>query len=419
MKIENYEAKSLVRQGGVSIFSWAETYLNPYQGCYHNCVYCDGKSEQYYMHEDFGERIRVKTNAPELLIKFLKKQGFSSVHSKKQFSIIDYFPAFKKDAKSDSKPKSIITIGGGVCDVYQPAEKEAKMARKLLEIVYDYQLPLWILTKNKLVLRDIDLIKKINKESYACVNFTITLADERARKIFEPRASSSEERFEAIKILRKEGINSGIYFYPCLPFIGDTEENVSSIYQRAKEVNAQFVNCAGLTLKPGRSKNEFMNALRVNYPDIYPKYEQLYGNENKYGHLDYEQFKKLNLVWPEIKGYKYGYELGLSFVADRYVPDGRMATNLKIAELLLKISYIKRNVIHDSKFEIQDFNKASHLVENSTRDFGLLEDDEFSEISISKSVRSIIQEYVEQGKSSYLQKLEKKAYEQVMNKYYS
>jgi len=127
----------------------------------------------------------------------------------------------------------------------------------------------------------------------------------------------------------------------------------------------------------------------------------------------------LNLVWPEIKGYKYGYELGLSFVADRYVPDGRMATNLKIAELLLKISYIKRNVIHDSKFEIQDFNKASHLVENSTRDFGLLEDDEFSEISISKSVRSIIQEYVEQGKSSYLQKLEKKAYEQVMNKYYS
>jgi len=286
MKIENYEAKSLVRQGGVSIFSWAEIYLNPYQGCYHDCVYCDGKSEQYYMHEDFGERIRVKTNAPELLIKFLKKQGFSSVHSKKQFSIIDYFPAFKKDAKSDSKPKSIITIGGGVCDVYQPAEKEAKMARKLLEIVYDYQLPLWILTKNKLVLRDIDLIKKINKESYACVNFTITLADERARKIFEPRASSSEERFEAIKILRKEGINSGIYFYPCLPFIGDTEENVSSIYQRAKEVNAQFVNCAGLTLKPGRSKNEFMNALRVNYPDIYPKYEQLYGNENKYGHLD-------------------------------------------------------------------------------------------------------------------------------------
>ena len=42
MKIENYEAKSLVRQGGVSIFSWAETYLNPYQGCYHDCVYCDG-----------------------------------------------------------------------------------------------------------------------------------------------------------------------------------------------------------------------------------------------------------------------------------------------------------------------------------------------------------------------------------------
>lgn len=419
MKIENYEAKSLVRQGGVSIFSWAETYLNPYQGCYHDCVYCDGKSEHYHMHEDFGERIRVKTNAPELLKKYLKKKGFSSVHSREQFSIFDFLPPFKKDATSHSKPKSIITIGGGVCDVYQPAEKEVKMTRKLLEIVYDYQLPLWILTKNKLVLRDIDLIKKINKESYACINFTITLADERARKIFEPRASSSDERFEAIKILRKEGISSGIYFYPCLPFIGDTEENVNSIYQRAKEVNAQFVNCAGLTLKPGRNKNEFMDTLRANYPDIYPKYKQLYGNDNKYGHFDYDQFKKLNLVRPEIKGYKYGYELGISFVADRYVPEGRIETNLKISELLLKISYIKRNVIHDLKFESQDFNKAAHLVENSTRDFGLLVDDEFNEIPTSKLVRSIIREYVEQRKSSYFQNLEKKAFEHVMDKYYS
>ncbi len=419
MKIENYEAKSLVRQGGVSIFSWAETYLNPYQGCYHDCVYCDGKSEQYYMHEDFGERIRVKTNAPELLIKFLKKQGFKSVHSKKQFSITDFFPVLRRDVKSDCKPKSIIAIGGGVCDVYQPAEKEVKMTRKLLEIVYDYQLPLWILTKNKLVLRDIDLIKKINKESYACVNFTITLADERARKIFEPKASSSKERFEAIRILRKEGIPSGIYFYPCLPFIGDTEENVNSIYQKAKEVDAQFVNCAGLTLKPGRNKNEFMETIRTNYPDIYPKYKQLYGNENKNGSFDIDQFKKLSLIWPAIKGYKYGYESGISFVADRYVPEGRIESNLKIAELLLMISYIKRNVIHDSKFESQDFNRAAHLVENSARDFGLLVEDEFNEISTNKLVRSIIQEFVEQGKSSYFRNLEKKAYEYVMNKYYS
>ncbi len=416
MKIENYEAKSLVRQGGVSIFSWAETYLNPYQGCYHDCVYCDGKSEQYYMHEDFGERIRVKTNAPELLIKFLKKQGFKSVHSKKQFSITDFFPVLRRDVKSDCKPKSIIAIGGGVCDVYQPAEKEVKMTRKLLEIVYDYQLPLWILTKNKLVLRDIDLIKKINKESYACVNFTITLADERARKIFEPKASSSKERFEAIRILRKEGIPSGIYFYPCLPFIGDTEENVNSIYQKAKEVDAQFVNCAGLTLKPGRNKNEFMETIRTNYPDIYPKYKQLYGNENKNGSFDIDQFKKLSLIWPAIKGYKYGYESGISFVADRYVPEGRIESNLKIAELLLMISYIKRNVIHDSKFESQDFNRAAHLVENSARDFGLLVEDEFNEISTNKLVRSIIQEFVEQGKSSYFRNLEKKAYEYVMNK---
>ena len=80
MIIEEYEAKTLVRTSKTSLFSWAEVYLNPYQGCYHDCVYCDGKAEGYYMHEDFGTRIKVKKNAPDLLEAYLKKKGFFPIN---------------------------------------------------------------------------------------------------------------------------------------------------------------------------------------------------------------------------------------------------------------------------------------------------------------------------------------------------
>jgi len=79
MIIEEYDAKSLVRTTKTSLFSWAEVYLNPYQGCEHDCVYCDGKAEGYYMHNDFGQRIRVKKNAPELLENYLKKQDYKTM----------------------------------------------------------------------------------------------------------------------------------------------------------------------------------------------------------------------------------------------------------------------------------------------------------------------------------------------------
>ena len=418
MKVEEKEAKSLVRQGGPSIFSWSEIYLNPYQGCYHDCVYCDGKSEHYHMHDDFGTRIYVKTNALELFKKFLQKKGFTPVHKKEQFAIYDFFPKLKELDNPPRQGKSIITIGGGVCDVYQPAEKEAEMTRKLLEIIYDYQLPLWILTKNKLVLRDIDIIKEINKESYACVNFTITLNDEKTQKIFEPRASTSQERFEAIKLLRKEGIHAGVYFYPALPFIGDTEENIQAIYKKAREVKAEFVYCSGLTLKPGRSKNEFMQTLLKHYPEIYPKYEELYGNNNKYGHLDYNVFKEMNLVWPEIKGFKYSYEYNLGYTADRYVPDGRIYTNLKLSELLRKIVFIKSSILHDSKFDVQNFGKAANYIETSQKDFGELEESEFNDIPVTKNVREVIIECLKNKQSIFLHKLEKRAYESIMERYY-
>ncbi|MHA1198074.1 MAG: radical SAM protein [Candidatus Heimdallarchaeaceae archaeon] len=413
MIIEEYEAKSLVRTTRTSLFSWAEVYLNPYQGCLHDCVYCDGKAEGYYMHDDFGTRIKVKKNAPELLEKYLKKKGFFPINREKTSTLVDYFPNLRESADSHKSSKFVLFIGGGVCDVYQPAEEEVGMTRRLLQIAYDYRIPVFFLTKNNLILRDIDLLKKINEETYACACFTITLADDETQKIFEPNASTSSERFTAIKQLRKEGIHSGIYSYPSLPFIGDTNENIEAIYNRAKEVDAEFIYCGGLTLKPGRNKNQFMNTIGKHFPEFHPKYSKLYGNEDKYGNLDRTVFEELGLIWPEIKGYKLGYELGLDYTSERYVPVGRINANLQTAALLHRIAYLKSFFIKSSKYEIRQLNDGANLLNVFEKDITNFENVQLEKIGLDKTIIPYIEEYLKEGKSVMLKNLESEAYDSV------
>ncbi|MHA1592248.1 MAG: radical SAM protein [Candidatus Heimdallarchaeaceae archaeon] len=413
MIVEEYEAKSLIRKSKTSLFSWSEMYLNPYQGCYHDCKYCDGKSEGYYMHDDFASRIRVKKNAPQLLEEYLKKNGFFPINRKKTHSLVDYFPDLRESADTKHKGKFVIFIGGGVCDVYQPVEKEVKMTRKLLEIAYDYKFPVFFLTKNNLILRDLDLLKKINEDSHVSACFTITLADEKKQKIFEPKASTSQERFEAIEKLRKEGIHSGVYFYPTLPFIGDTDENMNAIYKSAKEVDAEFVYCYGLTLKPGRNKIEFMQTLSEHFPDIYPMYEVLYGNNDKYGNLDREKFKEMGLIWPEIKGYKLGYELGLGYSSERYVPEGRFEKNLQLSEFLNRIQYLKNFFTKTSRAESKALNDASQLFISYHQDIGRMGEEEIVKLVENPITLPYITDFLESGESKLLKELEKKTYDSV------
>jgi len=363
------------------------------------------------MHADFAERIRVKVNAPTLLEQFLRKKGFIPIHREKTSTLIDFIPSLKDSVQTPEK--FILHIGGGVCDVYQPAEKQVKITRKLLQIAYDYEFPVLILTKNKSVLRDLDLLKRINEDTYACVSFTVTLADEKTQKIFEPRASTTQERFGAIKTLREEGIHSGVYFYPTLPFIGDTDENMQAIYKRAKKVGAEFVYCWGLTLKPGRNKQEFLQTLEKHFPSLLPKYERLYGNEDKYGNLDVDQFKKMGAVWPELKGYKIGYEHDLPYTAKRYIPDGCIEINLRISEILLKIAYLKGYILQSSRSEIYKLNKAAMFLENFQKDISKLKMEELETLPIAEETYPCILEFIKENKSIYLEELEKKAYKTV------
>ena len=261
--------------------------------------YCDGKSEGYYLHSDFSTRIRVKVNAPQLLESELRRRGFVP-EARARLTRAD---AYQTELVPSRPGKLILGIGGGVCDVYQPAEEQVRITRRLLEIAADFALPVALLTKSVLALRDLDLLKRINKQSHTACNFTITLADDRCQRLFEPGASSTSERFEAIRTLRQAGIHSGIYFSPILPLIGDTAENMKSVYDRAIGAGAEFVWCGGLTLKPGRNKQEFFSLLRGGIPSLLPAYERLYGNDDRYGTPDPHAARALKLPDPECRGF--------------------------------------------------------------------------------------------------------------------
>ncbi len=260
------------------------------------------------MHEDFGTRIRVKVNAPELLEKFFRKNGLIPINREKTGTLLDFTKDKEPVRQAD---KFAVWIGGGVCDVYQPAEEDVGMMRTLLKLVLDYGLPVFTLTKNSLVLRDLDLLKKINEGAGATVAFTITLADDGIQKIFEPRASTTSERFQALKRLNDEGIHTGIWALPLLPWIGDTDENMTAIYQRAKEAGVEWIISSGLTLKPGRQKEEFFRTLGEHFPGLVEKYSRLYSNNNKYGQWDAIEAKKLGLANVMIKGRSLSQRFGI------------------------------------------------------------------------------------------------------------
>lgn len=409
--IENYEAKSLVRNSYASTFAWTEFTLNPYQGCWHDCKYCDGRAEGYYMHDDFSEKIRVKTNAAMLLKKFLNNKGY---FLKRNFNT----DLFQGEGYNFKKAEFILFIASGVCDPYQPVEAKAKITRQILQIAYDYGIPIHILTKNKLVLRDLDLLKKINEEGYAGVHLSITHGDDDIQKVFEPRASSSTSRFEVVRILRKENIPSGIYFYPVIPFISDTSDNMSFMYQKAKEIDADFILSGMLTLKPGKNKDLFMATLKEHFFDLYRKYQLLYGNNNKYGNMNYNSMSTLGLLNPFIKTFMCSFEYKIPYSVPRYIPEGRVRANLEFAEILAKLSYI-RGMIEESNTESKKLNQIAYFFETYKKNIFELSKTEIKALPIQDNIQPFLIDYFINKKSTLLEKAEENAYMMIRNRYFS
>ena len=218
--------------------------MNLYRGCQHGCIYCDSRSACYRM--DALDHIYVKENALELLEKEL---------------------AGKRNKG---------TIGfGSMNDPYMPLEARYKRTRGALEIISAYRFPIHIITKSDMVVRDIDLIKKISGV-YAAVSFTITTFDDELTSVLEPYAPVSSKRFEAMKKLSDAGIYTGVTLMPILPYINDNPENIRQILITAKANGAKYViGALGLTLREG-SREYYYKKLETHFPGLKSKYERRY-----------------------------------------------------------------------------------------------------------------------------------------------
>ncbi len=226
----------------------AKNGMNLYRGCTHGCIYCDSRSDVYNMNHAF-EDIEVKENALELLKKELIK-----------------------------RPKSMIGTGS-MTDPYIPAEKHLKYLRKSLELIDRYGFGFTCITKSDLILRDLDLLKRINEKSKVVVQMTLTTADDELCRILEPHVCPTSRRVEVLKTLRDEGIPTVVWLCPILPYINDTRENINSIIDYCIETDVYGILSfeMGLTLRKG-SREHFYKKLDENFAGLKEKYIEEFGD---------------------------------------------------------------------------------------------------------------------------------------------
>ena len=228
----------------------AKNGMNLYRGCSHGCIYCDSRSNCYHMEHAF-EDIEVKENAIELL----------------------------KDALTRKRKKCMIGTGS-MTDPYIPLEMKLENVRKALELVYEYGFGFTVITKSNRILRDLDLLQKINEKTKCVVQMTLTTCDEDLCRKIEPNVSTTEERFEVLKTLRDCGIPTVVWLSPILPFINDTEENISGILDMCAEAKVYGVICfgMGLTLREG-NREYFYGQLDRLFPGLKEQYIRTYGDQ--------------------------------------------------------------------------------------------------------------------------------------------
>lgn len=223
--------------------------MNLYRGCQHGCIYCDSRSRCYQMNHDF-EDIAVKENALERLEAALKSR------------------------------RNRCMIGtGAMTDPYIPLETKLELTRKALLLIEKYGFGVAIQTKSDRILRDLDVLERINRQAKALAQMTLTTADEALCKIVEPNVSTTAQRVAALKQFGAAGIPTVVWLCPLLPFLNDTPENVRQIVEYCADAGVKgIINFGmGLTLRDG-SREYFYRQLDRHFPGLKEEYIRTYGN---------------------------------------------------------------------------------------------------------------------------------------------
>ena len=223
--------------------------MNIYRGCSHGCIYCDSRSKCYHFTHPF-EDIEVKQNAPELLDKALR-----------------------------TKRKRCMIATGAMSDPYMHCEEKLQLTRKCLEVILRNGFGVAVQTKSDRILRDIDLLDEINRTAKCVVQMTLTTYDDALCKILEPNVCNTTRRIEVLKIMQERGIPAIVWLTPILPFINDTEENITAILNECVSAGVKGVIDfgMGLTLREG-DREYYYAALDRHFPGLKERYIRRYGN---------------------------------------------------------------------------------------------------------------------------------------------
>ncbi len=242
----------------------ANNGMNIYRGCSHGCIYCDARSVCYGFTHAF-EDIEVKQNAPQLL-----------------------------EQKLRSKRKKCMIGTGAMSDPYMHCEEKLGLTRKCLSLIEEYGFGVAIQTKSDRILRDMELLQRINEKAKTVVQLTLTTYDDELCKLIEPNVCVTSRRFEVLMKMKEAGIPTVVWLTPILPFINDTEENIRGILDYCIRAGVKGIICfdMGVTLREG-DREYFYQALDKYFPGMKEKYQRTFGNAYEVPSPKAKELKKL------------------------------------------------------------------------------------------------------------------------------
>src|SRR5216117_3186401 len=245
------EVKSALNAVKGMSFDWS---LNPWSGCAHSCVYCFARAYHARYREknvgtDFDSNVKVRVNIADVLRKELRRRREGS-----------------------------LAIGTAT-DPYQPIEGKYRLTRRCLEALVEYPMPTSIVTKGPLVVRDIDVLKKLDERTDLTVYFSVPCVDEEIVRKTDPGTAPPRQRLRALRMLREAGLDAAVLCMPVLPGISDSEESLDAAARAASEAGATAFRHRPLKID-AEIREYYNDFLAAEFPVLVPAYSALYKGSN-------------------------------------------------------------------------------------------------------------------------------------------
>ncbi len=323
------------------------------------------------MEGEFGKDVAVKINAVEILARELDP-----------------------DRKRSPFKQSFIMAGGGVGDSYQPAEEKYQLSRKTLELLYKYNFAVHVLTKSTLIMRDMDILKDINKQRKAVISFSFSSVDNRISSIFEPGVPPPDERLKTLALFKKQGFTCGMFLLPVIPFVTDTKGLIEQAVKCGAEIGVDFIIFGGMTLKQGRQQEYFFNTLKSHYPEQLSGYRSIYPGD-KWGQATTAYYSRINRTFSRIADrYKIPKRMPLSVFKDI------LSENDLVIVLLEHIDYFLKLQGGSSPL-----GYAAYSISKLKEPLLEIKEKLLQIKGVGRSTEAIILEILETGSSAYYRKL--------------